>query len=99
MTFPIAPERGPERQQGIQNVDQWSCLQSTTSAYLGFELSQPILKLIQTFVNAASKRIYEIRGTDGVINFNWLEQLKSYSDGQAMGDFIYCLLRDPPSAT
>jgi hypothetical protein len=99
MTFPIAPERGPERQQGTQNVDQWGCLESTTSAYLGFQVSQDILKYIQTLVNAASQRIYEIRGTDGVINFNWLEQLKSYSEAQPAGDYVYCLLRDPPGAT
>jgi hypothetical protein len=76
-----------------------TCIESRYGVGAGLHVAQRAFDDVRTLVNVALKRVQWFRGENGIINIDWLKQLRDYSDQlpDAKGDGVYGLLRFPPN--
>jgi hypothetical protein len=79
-----------------------ACLPSTLQTSCGYEIRQSLLDSIRYFLNLIGERLTMFAGarvtggTDVSMTIDWLNQLQAFSDGSALGDGLFCLLRERP---
>jgi hypothetical protein len=78
-----------------------TCIESRYGVGVGLHVAQRALDDVRTLVNVAMKRVQWFRGENGVIDVDWLKQLRDYDQQVASngGDGVYQMLRWPPDPT